>query len=710
MSPSSRIILRQLSAICVRPEILFSLFVDVATLSGIGPRFAKLIAKLAGPRLVDLLWHKPVSLHDWSRKETVVSAPDGEVVTLTLTIVEHTPPHRAGMPYKVRASDETGFIDLVFFRGHKDYLKAALPAGHTRYVSGKVERYDGRPQMPHPERVLDEKAFAAAPVIEPVYGGTEGLPPRSLTRSVAGAVEKAPDLPEWQDDAWLRKQGWPGWRSALVKLHTPKTLTDLDANSPERRRLAFDELLASQLALVLARAGMRNVNGRSLKGDGRLRARALAALHFTLTRSQEEALSEISADMASSQRMLRMLQGDVGAGKTVVAFLAMLTAIECGAQAALMAPTEVLARQHRASLAPLAEAAGVSLALLTGRERGRERDDILQRLQSGSLGILIGTHALISETVVFNDLGLVVVDEQHRFGVHQRLTLSGKGHQPADILVMTATPIPRTLALTAYGDLDMSRLREKPAGRKAIATRAIPLERLDEVVNGIGRAVAQGERSFWVCPLVEENEDLDLTAAEERFNVLKAIFGDKVRLIHGRMKPAEKDEAIEAFRSGVANILVATTVIEVGVDVPDATIIVIEHAERFGLAQLHQLRGRVGRGEKASTCLLLYQSPLGETARARLDCLRNTEDGFDIAEEDLRLRGAGELLGERQSGLPDFRLADLSMHGDLVAAASDDARLILARDPYLETSRGEALRVLLYLFERDDAVRTMRSG
>ncbi len=710
MFPSSRISLRQLSAICVRPEILFPLFADVATLSGIGPRFAKLIAKLAGPRLVDLLWHKPVSLHDWSRKETVASAPDGEVVTLTLTIVEHTPPPRAGMPYKVRASDETGFIDLVFFRGHKDYLKSALPVGATRYVSGKVERYDGHPQMPHPERLLDEKAFAAAPVIEPVYGGTEGLPPRILTRSVAGAVEKAPDLPEWQDGAWLRKQGWPGWRSALAKLHTPQMLADLEPSSPERRRLAFDELLASQLALVLARARLRNVYGRSLNGDGRLRARALAALQFTLTGSQQVALSEIFADMASSQRMLRMLQGDVGAGKTVVAFLAMLNAIECGAQAALMAPTEVLARQHRASLAPLAEAAGVSLALLTGRERGRERDNILQRLQSGSLGILIGTHALISETVVFNDLGLVVVDEQHRFGVHQRLALSGKGKQPADILVMTATPIPRTLALTAYGDLDMSRLREKPAGRKPIATRAIPLERLAEVVNGIGRAVAQGERAFWVCPLVEENEDLDLTAAEERFDVLKAMFGDKVRLIHGRMKPTEKDEAIEAFRSGVAKILVATTVIEVGVDVPDATIIVIEHAERFGLAQLHQLRGRVGRGEKGSTCLLLYQSPLGEIARARLDCLRNTEDGFDIAEEDLRLRGAGELLGERQSGLPEFRLADFSLHGDLIAAASDDARLIFVRDPNLETDRGEALRVLLYLFERDEAVRTMRSG
>jgi len=455
---------------------------------------------------------------------------------------------------------------------------------------------------------------------------------------------------------------------------------------------------------------MRRVKGRTLKGDGRLRKKVVAALPFKLTGSQVAALKEIDADMAAPQRMLRLLQGDVGAGKTLVAFLAMLNAVEAGAQAALMAPTEVLARQHAAVLTPLGEAAGVSLALLTGRERGRERDAILENLRSGALKILIGTHALISEGVDFDDLAAVVVDEQHRFGVHQRLALSGKGAAPADILVMTATPIPRTLALTAYGDMDMSRLTEKPAGRKTVATRAIPLNRLDEVIDAIDRAVANGERIFWVCPLVEENEDLDLTAAEERFDALKATFADTVRLIHGRMKAAEKDQAIADFRSGAAQILVATTVIEVGVDVPDATIIVIEHAERFGLAQLHQLRGRVGRGAKPSTCLLLYQAPLGDTARARLDCLRSTDDGFVIAEEDLRLRGAGELLGERQSGLPVFRLADLTIHADLVPTARDDARLILARDPDLTSKRGEALRVLLYLFEQDEAVRTIRSG
>lgn len=694
----------------MRPQILFSLFADVATLTGIGPRYAKLIEKVAGPRLVDLLWHRPISLNDWRTRTDIADAPSDQIVTLKVTIVDHMPPRTPRLPYKIRASDDSGFVDLVFFRGHRDYLKNTLPTGSTRYVSGKVERFDNRPQMPHPDRILDEKAFAAAPAVEPIYGGTEGLPPRTLTRAVTAAVERAPELPEWLDEPWRAENGWTSWNESLARLHTPQSTEDLAFETPFRRRLGYDELLATQLALMMARSRMRRQKGRAIKGTGKLRAKALAELKFTLTKSQVEALSEIDTDMAAPQRMLRLLQGDVGAGKTLVAFFAMLSAVEAGAQAALMAPTEVLARQHAAVLTPLAEAAGVSCALLTGRERGKERDALLERLKTGDLKILIGTHALISEGVTFNDLGFVVVDEQHRFGVHQRLALSGKADTPVDILVMTATPIPRTLALTAYGDMDMSRLTEKPAGRKPIATRAIPLTRVDEVTEAIERAVARGERVFWVCPLVEENEDLDLTAAEERFDILKATFADRVRLIHGKMKAAEKDAAIADFRNGEAQILVATTVIEVGVDVPDATIIVIEHAERFGLAQLHQLRGRVGRGSKASSCLLLYQSPLGETARARLDCLRTTDDGFKIAEEDLRLRGAGELLGERQSGMPDFRLADLQLDADLVAAARDDAKMIVAKDPELKSKRGEALRVLLYLFEQDDAVKTIRSG
>ena len=478
---------------------------------------------------------------------------------------------------------------------------------------------------------------------------------------------------------------------------------------PARLRLAYDELLANQLALVMVRARMKKLGGRPSPGDGRYTRKIEADLPYSLTGAQQTALDEIRADLTSDKRMLRLVQGDVGSGKTIVALLAMAHVVEAGRQAALMAPTEILARQHYERLGALCETAGLRLALLTGRDKAAERKVTLARLAAGDIDIVIGTHALFQESVAFADLGLAVVDEQHRFGVHQRLALGEKG-AAVDILVMTATPIPRTLVLTYFGDMDVSVLREKPPGRAPIDTRAIPLERIDEVIDGIGRAIGNGARVYWVCPLVDENEDLDVAAATERAEVLRQFFGDQVGLIHGKMKGADKDAAMSAFQRGDTKILVATTVIEDGVDVPEATIMAIEHAERFGLAQLHQLRGRVGRGGAKSTCLMLYKSPLGEVARARIEIMRDTEDGFRIAEEDLRLRGEGEVLGSRQSGTPGFRLAVIELHGDLLAIARDDAQLIHARDPELESERGAALRALLYLFSRDEAVKLLRAG
>jgi ATP-dependent DNA helicase RecG len=518
-------------------------------------------------------------------------------------------------------------------------------------------------------------------------------------------------MPEWLDPAYLKVRGWPPFSEAIKKAHAPVHEDDLAPTTPERQRLAYDELLANQLALMLIRRQMRAINkGRILLGDGRLKAKALAALQFTLTDAQVQAVAEIEADMASPARMLRLLQGDVGSGKTVVAFLALLAAVEAGAQGALMAPTEILARQHIAALERLAAAAGVRMAILTGREKGAPREALLVALAAGEIDILVGTHALFSEDVAFKDLGLVVVDEQHRFGVHQRMTLQGKGAHVTDVLVMTATPIPRTLALTAYGDMDVSRLYGRPPGRQPVETRVLPAERLGDVVERLRTAIAKGARAYWVCPLVEESEKIDLAAAEDRAKELQAALGPMVGLVHGRMKPAERDAAMAKFKTGELQVLVATTVIEVGVDVPEATIMVVEHAERFGLAQLHQLRGRVGRGSGKSSCLLVYVPPIGETAKARLAVLRDTDDGFVIAEEDLKLRGPGELLGTRQSGQLEFRMADIAVHGDLLAAARDDAGLILSRDPDLKSSRGEALRVLLYLFGRDEAVRYLRAG
>jgi ATP-dependent DNA helicase RecG len=549
----------------------------------------------------------------------------------------------------------------------------------------------------------------AIATVEPVYPLTAGLTAKAVAKTVRAALDRAPDLPEWQDPAWQARNGFPAWKQALEALHRPDSERAIMEDGPNRRRIAYDELLANQLALAMVRASNRRLKGRPMKGDGSLRAQVLAALPFALTGAQSRALAEIDADMAEPMRMLRLLQGDVGSGKTVVALLAMLTAVENGAQGAMMAPTEILARQHLETIQPLAEAAGLRVALLTGRDKGKARERLLAELADGAIHIILGTHALFQEDVKFKDLGLAVIDEQHRFGVQQRLDLAAKG-AAVDVLVMTATPIPRTLLLTAYGDMDASRLDEKPPGRKPVDTRVLPLARMDDVVSGVGRAVAAGNRVYWVCPLVEDSETSDLAAAEERHRHLATLFGDQVGLVHGKMKPTAKDKVMADFAEGRTSVLVATTVIEVGVNVPEATVMVIEHAERFGLAQLHQLRGRVGRGDKPSTCLLLYDSPLGEVAKARLETMRATEDGFRIAEEDLRLRGGGEVLGTRQSGLPEFKVADLAIHGELLAAARDDAKLILDRDPDLKSERGEALRVLLYLFERDEGVRTLRSG
>ncbi len=693
----------------MRPEILFSLFAPVTALQGIGPRFAKLFERLAGAQVADLCWHLPGGLIDRRYAPKIADAEPGRVATITLRVGQHAAPHNPRQPYRVFCSDDTGELTLVFFHAKPDYLAKILPEGEERVVSGKVELYDDRLQMTHPDHIGKLAELAALKSVEPVYPLTTGLTPKTVSKAVGAALERAPELPEWQDQALRRREGWPAWRTALATAHAPQGPEDLAPGTSARRRLAYDELLANQLALALVRHHQRSQRGRALGGDGRLRDKALTALPFALTASQQKTLAEITADMAREARMLRLLQGDVGSGKTVVALLAMLTAVEAGAQAALMAPTEILARQHYQTIAPLAEAAGVGIELLTGRGKGKERAAALARLADGTSGIAVGTHALFQEEVAFRDLALVVIDEQHRFGVHQRLTLAAKG-QGVDVLVMTATPIPRTLVLTSYGDMEVSHLTEKPAGRQPIDTRAMPLERLGEVVGAIARALDQGAKVYWVCPLVEESEAVDLAAAEDRYAELKARFGARVGLVHGRMKGKEKDAAMAAFAAGPVDLLVATTVIEVGVDVPRATVMVIEHAERFGLAQLHQLRGRIGRSTEKSTCLLLYQGPLGETARARIKILRETGDGFRIAEEDLRLRGAGELLGTRQSGFPEFRLADLAVHDDLLAIARDDARLILDKDPGLAGGRGQALKVLLYLFERDAAVKYLRSG
>jgi len=698
----------------MRPPVLNPLFAALTSLSGIGPKLEALYARLLDretPRLIDLLFHLPSGTIDRRARPKLNEVEPGTVVTVAVTVEEHRPAprNRPRAPYRILVSDDTGTLTLTFFSARPDYLEKLLPVGQTRYVSGTAEFYDGMLQMVHPDRIVDEKGFAALPLVEPVYPLTEGLALGNVRRAVDGALAKLPDLPEWQDEAWVARERFPAFSEALRAMHRPHEPHDIAPANPAWTRLAYDELLAGQLALVLVRANMRRQAGHEHAGDGHLRAKVLKALPYALTQSQQKAVDDIVADLSKPERMLRLLQGDVGSGKTVVALTAAAAVIEDGRQAAFMAPTEILARQHLKTIAPLAEAAGIEVAILTGRERGRERDAILERLALGGIHLLVGTHALFQDDVVFRDLALAIVDEQHRFGVHQRLALTQKG-EAVDVLVLTATPIPRTLVLTYFGDMDISELREKPAGRQPIDTRTIPLDRLDEVEDAIGRALAEGKRAYWVCPLVEESEKSDLAAAEDRHEELRRKFGDVVDLVHGKMKGTEKDAAMARFARGDSRLLVATTVIEVGVDVPEATIMVIEHAERFGLAQIHQLRGRVGRGAGKSTCLLLYKAPLGETAKARLAILRDSEDGFRIAEEDLRLRGEGDVLGTRQSGMPGFRIARPEVHGKYLGAARDDAQLVLSRDPSLTSARGQALRQLLYLFGKDEAITLIRAG
>lgn len=693
-----------------RPFILDPLFQAVKTVPGVGPRMSKLLEKVAGPRVSDLYWHLPAGVIDrrFSPKLRDLIGVAEAVATVTIRIEGHFPPKRPGLPYRIKGTDGTGWIDLTFFHAQGDYLEVQFPVGEDRVVSGRIEHYNGLLQMPHPDYVTTPETANQIPAIEAVYPLTAGLTQKMSAKIMRAALAKIPVLDEWLDPAYQAREQMPRWHEAIQQAHNPADAEGISPEHPARRRLAYDELLANQLTMALMRVNQRQQKGRALAGDEALFQKALGAFPFDLTNSQKSAVAQIREDLQKPLRMHRLLQGDVGSGKTAVAFLAMIHAIGSGCQAAIMAPTEILARQHEKTVGALAAKIGLKVVTLTGRDKGKSRSAILEAIADGAAHIVIGTHALFQEDVTFKDLALVIIDEQHRFGVHQRLLLSEKG-QTADMLVMTATPIPRTLTLTVYGDMEVSILSEKPAGRQPIDTRLVSDERIEEVLQGLQRKIETGDRIYWVCPLVEESEKLDLAAAEERFAMMSHRF-KRVGLLHGRMKPAEKDAVMEKFARGELDILVSTTVIEVGVDVPEATVMVIEHAERFGLAQLHQLRGRIGRGSGKSVCILLYNSKLSEIAKKRLSTIRDSEDGFFISEQDLKLRGAGEMLGTRQSGLPEFRLAHPEFHADLIQTAFDDARLILDRDPQLLSERGLALRTLLYLFERDTAIKYLRSG
>lgn len=708
----------------LRPTLLYPWFTPLAALKGVGPATLKALLRLLPPprhaslpaaTVRDLLFLLPYDVLDRRQLSSVMDAEVGQYAMLEVTVAEHYPPpaKRRSLPYKIVTNDRSGTLLLTFFHAKGDYLSRQLPVGQARIIGGVVEMYDGHKQISHPDIIVSPQLRDTVLTLSPVYPLTAGISQRVLQRLVHTALGPISALPEWSNPALVKEQGWGTFDQALRLLHMPRHVQDIEPLSPIRMRLAYDETLANQLALSLLRRNEQAQPSIPIMRNEEWHARYLAALPFALTQGQQAVVESLLADMGSGLRMVRLLQGDVGSGKTAVALAAMVQVAASGAQSALMAPTDILARQHAQTIEPLARAMGMKVQLLTGKLPAAEKRQAMQAIMDGSASIVIGTHALFQQQVEFHKLALVVVDEQHRFGVEQRLALTQKSVAP-HLLQMTATPIPRSLTMTAYGDMDASLLAEKPAGRQEIDTRAVPLDRIHDVMEGIRRAIDKGAKLYWICPLIEASDDADIqndmTAVEDRYRVLCTFFGDKVAMMHGRMKTAEREQVMQRFAFGDAQLLVATTVVEVGVNVPEATIMVIEHAERFGLAQLHQLRGRVGRGSEVSRCILLYDPECSEIAKERLTTIRATNDGFKIAEEDLRLRGAGDVLGTRQTGLPPFHFLNLGLHSALIRTARDDAKHLLHQDPFLKSERGQACRLLLELFGYDDEVAAVRSA
>ncbi len=689
----------------MRPEILFPLYATLENLKGVGPGIAKTLNRLGLKRVIDVIWHLPIGIAYFPLKRSLRGCRTGDSVAIVASVRAYEPSIKGKrQPFKVICEVEREILILTFFKAYPKTIEARLPIGQARLICGTLDRFLGQWQIAHPERIVPAERAAYWQDKTPLYPLTAGLFQYQAQKLIQTALKRAPDLPEWISPPY--NSSWPSWRKALEKVHAPQNESDLSSSHSARERLAFDELLADQLALSLGRAFQPK--GKSIIAEGLLKKRILEAFGHPLTPGQAQALKEIEKDLASPSRMVRLLQGDVGSGKTLVAFLAIAQAIEAGFQAAFLAPTEILANQHAQTLETLGKDAGIKVALLTSRQRNRK--NLYEDLTRGKIKLVVGTHALLQETAQFSNLGLVVIDEQHRFGVEQRLNLTAKG-EAVDVLAMTATPIPRTLCLTTYGDLDISRIPDKPQGRKPIKTRVLGVNRLEEVYAGLKRLLDEGQQIYWVCPLVEESEVLDLAAAKERCDHLKRILGDdKVGLVYGKQKSEEKESAMARFKEGSCSVLVATTVIEVGIDVKAANLMVIEHAERFGLSQLHQLRGRVGRGEAQAHCLLLYGYPLSEIAKRRLQVMRDTNDGFHIAEEDLALRGGGDVLGTKQSGLPSYKLADPLTCGPLLEKAYEAAQNLLKDDPKLLSPQGRAARLLLSLFGQEKIIYTLMSG
>ena len=685
----------------MRPKILYKLFSNIISLKGIGPKNARVIERLCGKYVIDLLFHKPSTYIDRRNSPKIVDLEEGKIATIIVTINSHSPSFNKRMPYRINCTDDTGAISIVYFNLRGPYLKKIFPVGRQKVISGKFEKFNENFQITHPQHVVDLENLDNVKKIECIYPLTAGLTSKTIQKSINSALINLDPLPEWIPDDKIKGNNWPNWNEAIKKIHNPVNTSD-SVNSLFLERLVFDELLAQQLTIRLIKNKISHTQGVPIKRNNKLIKRLEENLDFSLTNDQLKTIDEISSDQSKPNKMLRLLQGDVGSGKTIVALFAMMQCLENEKRSILMAPTEILAEQHFNTIAKIIDSMDLTCSLITSSTK---------ESHNFKADILIGTHALFQEKVSFDNIGLVVIDEQHKFGVHQRILLNEKAGNECDVLLMTATPIPRTLELAAYGDTDISKIMEKPKNRKEINTKSINISKVEDLKESLNKIISKGEKIYWVCPLVDESEKLQLQSVNERLKDLRSYYSDySVEIVHGQMQQEDKNSVMQKFKSGKVNILVATSVIEVGIDDPDATVIIIENAERFGLSQLHQLRGRVGRGEKTSTCILLFNGPLTENAKRRIKIMKETNDGFKIAEEDLDIRGAGEILGSKQSGVPNFKLSNLDKHKHLLEEARETAIKTIKDDPQLKSPLGKAQRVLLHLFRNDVAIDYLKTG
>jgi len=670
---------------------------DLTKLSGVGKKTMEILKKKRVNNIFDLLWRLPKSYTDRTLVSKICDLQIGTIQTIRIIPLKYQFPRVRNLPNRVNCLDETGKIDCIFFNSHEGYVRKILPLNEEVTVSGKISNYKGRYQITNPTYVSQDRSLVET--VDNKYSLTEGITEKTYNKIINQILKNLPTLIEWHDKEVLSKFNNESWNASIVKLHDPKNIENY--KSDFYKRLAYDEILASFLVNSEIRKKIKKIKKVSKKFTEKAYNNIINKLNFNLTNDQKKSLEDIDKDLISKSKMFRLLQGDVGSGKTIVALISSLNVINSGFQVALMAPTEILARQHF-TLAKKLFAKNINIALLSSKSETIEKKRIVNELKNNKIHMIFGTHAIFQKKIIFANLGYIIIDEQHKFGVRQRKLLSDKGGDNCDVLLMSATPIPRTLTMSIYGDMDVSIIKEKPNNRKEVKTYSKLESKIDDVINFVKKEIKEGNQVFWVCPLIEESKKIDHQSSVTKYKFLSELFPNKVALLHGRIDSDEKEEILNRFLNKEYSILVSTTIIEVGIDFPNANVIIIENANKFGLSQLHQLRGRVGRGTKQASCILMFKSNLSVNAKKRINILKNSNDGFEISEEDMKLRGFGDLLGFKQSGIKNFRLADPIQNEDLFLMAEKQIKKI-----ELENTNIDKYRALLKLYDQADIINDM---